>query len=440
MSSRLRAGLILIPLALGGCSLWDDWFGIQKTPLPGKRIALQETVVGLEIAPTGAPSVSLPPATEVTSWPQSGGLPSHVMENPALGEQLTRVWSSSIGAGGGYRARLTAPPILAANLVFTMDSDAVVSAFDAATGRQAWSRVTEDPEDRSTNVGGGIAFDDGIVYAATGRAELLALDAATGTVKWRARLPAGARGAPTIAAGKLFIPLIDSQFVAVSATDGAKIWSYQGSSAHPVVLGAPAPAFADGLLIAGFAAGDIVGLVPASGAVVWSDSLAANRGRNSLADVSSISGRILVKNGRAYAVSLGRQLAAFDARNGRRLWDRAVASAETPWIAGNFIYVTLADGRVAAIAALDGQVAWVTQLDTFANMEKKKDPITWLGPVLAGGRLRVAGSNGTMLDLSPTTGQILATTTLPGPAALTPIVAGGTLYIVTNDGTLTAFR
>ena len=440
MSPRLRAGLIVLPLALGGCSLWDEWFGIDKPPLPGTRIALATGASGLEIAPSGGPKVTIPPAADVPASPQSGGTPAHVLENPALGAQVARVWSSSIGAGGGYRSRLTAPPLVAAGRVFTMDSDGVVTAFDAASGSQAWSRVTEDDEDRSTNVGGGIAFDDGTVYAATGRAEVLAIDAASGTIKWRARLPAGARGAPTVAAGKLFIPLIDSQFVAVSTADGSKSWSYQASSTHPVILGAPAPAFADGLLLVGSPAGDIVALYPPSGAVIWADSLAAGRGRGSLADVASISGRILIKSGRAYAVSLGQQLAAFDARNGRRLWERAVSSSESPWLAGDTLYVTTADNRVAALSVIDGQVAWVTQLDSYENMEKKKDPISWLGPVLAGGRLRIAGTNGTMLDLSPTTGQILATTPLSGPAAITPVVAGGTLYIVTNDGTLTAFR
>ena len=34
-----RRSALLAPLALGGCGLWDDWFGTNKTPLPGKRRA-----------------------------------------------------------------------------------------------------------------------------------------------------------------------------------------------------------------------------------------------------------------------------------------------------------------------------------------------------------------------------------------------------------------
>lgn len=435
----LRVALVL-PLLLGGCSLWDDWFGTPKVPLPGTRIAILAPTTGLEIAKTGVPKITLPAPAVNAEWPQSGGVPSHSMEHPAAADGLNRVWGSGIGAGGGYRRKITAQPIIAGGRVFTMDSDAVVAAFDAGTGRQAWSLSTQESEDRSTNVGGGIASDGGVVYAATGRADLLALDAATGAVKWRVRLPAGARAAPTVAAGKLFIPLLDSQLVAYAAADGVKSWSYQASTVEPIVLGLPSPAFADGLLLAGFGSGDLVALNPLSGAVVWAESLAASRGRNSLADLSTIRGRMVIKAGRVYAVSLGQQLAALDLRSGRRLWEREVSSAETPWVAGDWLFIASLGGQIAAISLLDGQVAWVTQLDTFENMEKKKDPIRWLGPVLAGDRLVVAGTNGVAFALSPYTGQVLGREKLSGGAALAPVVAGGTVYIVTDDAALTAYR
>ncbi len=427
-------------LALGGCSLWDDWFGQEKVPLPGERERVLIPSTGLELSAGAAPRVTLPPPATNADWPQAGGLPSHAMEHPALADQIGRAWTGSIGAGGGYRRKITAQPIAAGGMVFTMDSDAVVTGFDAASGSRRWSTSTEDEDNRSTNVGGGIAFDGGTVYAATGRADLVAIDAASGAIRWRARLPAGARAAPTVGDGRVLIPLFDSQVIGASASDGARLWTFQGSQAEPVVLGMPSPALAAGLLVAGFGSGELVALNPASGAVVWSESLAARRGRTSLADLSSVRGRAVVKDGRVYATSLGQQLAALDLRSGRRLWEREVGSAETPWVAGNFLFVVTADARAVAISVIDGQVAWVTQLDAFENMDKKSDPIRWLGPVLAGDRLVVAGTDGTALSLSPYTGQVLGTQKLSGRASVAPIVAGGTLYIVTDDATLAAYR
>ena len=429
---------VLLPL-LAGCSFYDDWFGAEKAPLPGNRVAVLAASAGVQPAKSGV-KVTLPAPASSDVWAQAGGNTAHVMEHPALRDAVSRAWSGSIGAGGGYRRKITTQPIVAAGLVFTMDSDAVVSAFVAGSGAAAWNVTTQSDDDRSTNIGGGIAFDDGVLYVATGRADVLALGAADGKIKWRARLPSAARAAPTVAAGKLFIPLLDNQIVAVAVADGARAWSYQGRSAEPVVLGLPSPAYGDGLLLAGFGSGELVALNPQSGAVVWVDSLAASRGRNSLADVSTILGRTAIKSGRAFAVSMGQQLAALDLRSGRRLWERDIASAESPWIAGDWMFVVNNDALVIAVSLLDGQAAWVTQLDGFQNMTKKKDPIRWFGPVLAGDRLILAGSNGVAVSLSPYSGQVLGTQALAGPAAVTPVVTGGTLYIVTDDGSIVAYH
>lgn len=434
----LRAALLL-PL-LGGCSLWDDWFGLEKAPLPGTRVSVLTATTGLQLAKPGALKVALPAPAATAEWPQAGGNTAHVMEHPALRDSIAQAWSSSIGTGGGYRRKVTAQPVVAGGRVFTMDSDGVVSAFDAKSGAQAWRVVTQADDDRSTNIGGGIAFANGVVYAGTGRADALALDAATGTVKWRVKLPSPARGNPTVAAERVFVPMLDNELTALSIADGKSQWSYQGRSAEPMVLGLPAPAYGDGLLLAGFGAGELVALNPLSGTAIWVDSFAAARGRNSLADVSTILGRTAIKSGRAYAVSMGQQLASVDLRSGRRLWERTVSAAESPWVAGDWLFLVTTGNQVVAFSLVDGQAAWATQLDTFENPEKKKDPIRWFGPVLAGDRLILAGSNRVAVSISPYTGQILGSEKLPGPASVSPVVADGTLYLVTDDGSLVAYR
>ena len=86
--------------------------------------------------------VVLPPPAPNADWPQAGGVPSHDMGHPALAGTVGEAWSARIGAGGGYRRKLTAQPVVSGGRVFTMDSDAVVSAFDVATGHRAWDLET----------------------------------------------------------------------------------------------------------------------------------------------------------------------------------------------------------------------------------------------------------------------------------------------------------
>jgi hypothetical protein len=85
-------------------------------------------------------------------------------------------------------------------------------------------------------------------------------------------------------------------------------------------------------------------------------------------------------------------------------------------------------------------VAWVADLPRWGDEEKQSDPILWFGPILAGDRLIVAGTNEDALAVSPYTGEILGQQALSGAAALGPIVASGTILIVTNAGRLIALR
>ena len=75
------------------------------------------------------------------------------------------------------------------------------------------------------------------------------------------------------------------------------------------------------------------------------------------------------------------------------------------------------------------------------NPKKQKDPISWIGPLLASDRLIVAGSNGQVLSLSPYSGKILGEIQFKKTnVAVPPIAAGKTVYMVTNDGALLAMR
>jgi outer membrane protein assembly factor BamB len=321
-----------------------------------------------------------------------------------------------------------------------MDSDARVTAFNAKTGARVWRAETEAEDDRSTNVGGGLSTDGHTLFATTGRGEAVAFEAASGKVVWRKSLTTAARGAATFADGKLFVPTLDDTVVALSAADGSRLWSHQATTTDTAVLGEPAPAYADGLVVAGFGSGDLIALRAASGTVAWADSLASANGRNSLIDLSSVRGLPVIHEGAVFAGSLGGLLLSLDLRTGRRLWQREVATDQTPCVVGDWVFIVSAEQQIAALSRSDGAVTWLTQLPRFADEEKRTDPLRWLGPIAVGDRLIVAGTNESALSVNPYNGKILGEQKLRGAASVAPSFADGTLFIITDDGTIAAFR
>jgi outer membrane protein assembly factor BamB len=290
-------------------------------------------------------------------------------------------------------------------------------------------------------VGGGLCWDSGTLYAVNGLSELLALDPVKGGIKWRHGLDVPARSAPTLAEGRIFLTTIDSKLLALSPDDGHLLWSYQSTATPTTVLGAPAPAYAQGIVVAGFSSGEIAALRGETGAIIWTDGLGISEGRSTLVDFLAIRGEPVINNGQVFVTGLGGLTIAADLLTGRRVWERRAASSNTPWIAGSWLFMISTDQEVGALNIDDARIAWVASLPRWADPDKKKDVITWYGPVLAGERLIVLGSNSEARWLNPLTGETVTTQPLSeAPAPFPPVVVDGTMLVVTDDGKLTAWR
>jgi outer membrane protein assembly factor BamB len=440
-----RRAALLLPLAATGCSLWDRWFGEAKEKLPGTRLPVLAPKRGLNVDNPVSRPVSVPAPQPLAAWPQAGGDATHAPGNIAVGDKVGRAWSASIGTSAGYRRKITARPVAAAGRVFTMDADANVSAFSLKDGGQIWRIETVGPDDDSTNVGGGVSVDPaaggGTVYAANGLGVVAALDMATGKQRWRVTLPTPARAAPTFADGRLYVPTIDDRLIALAQDTGKTIWTYQDPPQATTILGLPSPAFAEGLVVGGFGSGDLVCLRAATGESTWTDGLGSVHAGASLADLSSVRALPVISQEAVFGVSLGGLIVSIDLRSGRRLWEREITSLETPYLAGDWLFVVTPDAQLAALNRVDGQVAWVSQLPMLEDpTDKSSKPVHWVGPVMAGSQLLVGGTSEAMLVVNPLNGAIAGRIEMPGKVALTPSVVEGTVLVVTDNGMLTAFR
>ena len=149
----------------------------------------------------------------------------------------------------------------------------------------------------------------------------------------------------------------------------------------------------------------------------------------------------VIEDDQVYVAGYGGQMAAIERVRGVRTWDLDLGSTQTPWVAGDFIYVLTTRGEVVCLLRENGRIRWVSPLPRLTDPDDPaSSAITWSGPILVGDRLLIVGSNGEALSMSPYNGEILGRLELPGPVLIAPIAAGGRVYILTEDAELLAYR
>lgn len=429
-----RAAALGLPLALTACGFLG---GNEAPPLPGKRINIMSSASALTVDPTLTQAVTLPTPVAGLQWAQQGGNAAHDPGVGTIGAKLSQIWSADIGEGTAYRHRIPNPPVVADGMVFSMSADGQVSAFTLKTGDNLWRTYVRPKGSRSFDVGGGVSYDNGFVYAATGFGEILCIDAKSGTIRWRKPLGSPARTAPTIAGSHIYVSLIDSSIVGLDLHDGSTLWTRQARNPLTGVLGLPAPAVSGSIVVAGFGSGDFLAMNTDSGEVLWSDNLGATG--SGLSQLSAIVGMPVIDQNRVFVGSLGGIMLSIDLPTGRRLWERDFASDQSPFLAGDWLFVLSTDQQLAALSAATGQVKWVHQMPPFKNMKKLRNPIYWWGPVVAGGSLILASNDKHLAVVDAATGTVTDTLDLPAPAAAQPIVADGLILVTLRNGDLIAF-
>ncbi len=426
---------LFLPLALGACDK-------TKVPLPGQRVSVLQLDRDLAVDPALADvSVQLPRPYVNDAWAQAGGNQAHAMYHLAAGNGvLGQAWSASIGSSADSANRLLAEPVVADGMVFTLDAESLVSAYSASGGGRAWSSDLTPEVDDDDLFGGGVAVAEGKVFVTTPFAKLIALDERSGAKLWEVDAPAPMRSPPAVSDGRIFTLTIDNQLVVYATDDGRRLWSNAGVEEAAGLLGGTTPAVLGDVVVAAYTSGELLAFDVVSGRSLWSDSLAGKSRGDAVAALTDIRGRPVIDRDLVIAIGNGGVMAAIDLQRGGRVWDASLGGTQSPWVAGDFIYVLTNNSEVICLARGDGRIKWIQQLPKFEDPVDHEDPIYWSGPVLAGDRLLVTGSNGVAVSISPYSGDVLGKQELPDSSHLPPVVANQTVYILSDDARLIALR
>lgn len=425
---------------LAGCGIVGGKKGGPKTPVVGNRVSILTNEQGVEVDPTLADVlVSLPEAYANDQWSQPGGSPSKAMGHLALSASPANAWSISI-EGSTPRARLASSPVIANGKLYVIDAGARVIAFDAASGAKLWQTALPAEGSGRALFGGGVSIVDDKIYASTGVGDVAALNAANGSILWKKRPGGPLRGAPTLANGHVYVMGQDNQVFALNQTDGEVQWTDSGTLQVTGVFGVAAPAAAQGTVIAGYSSGELTAYRYENGRTLWGDALSRTSISTAVASLTDIDANPVIDRGRVFAIGQGGRMASYELVSGQRLWEINIAGISTPWVAGEWVFVVTSDAKLLCVARATGKIRWISQLRRWEKEKKKTNAIRWSGPVLAGGRLILVSTHGDLNYVDPATGTVQSEVDMKRSMSLPPIVANNTLYILADDGKLTALR
>ena len=325
-----------------------------------------------------------------------------------------------------------------------MDSEHTVSAV-SSSGQILWQKSMVPARERSGQAqGGGLAAADGRIYVASGYGRLTALDAATGAEIWEQRLGNTATGAPTVAGGLVYLTSGDSRAWALEAGNGRIRWQIDAPENIANVAGAPAPALSDKAVIFAFGNGAVQSAFRQGGMRMWSADVVGSRIGSALAQVGDITGGPVIAGDTVYVGNHSGRIVAFRVGNGERLWTARMGARGPVWPAGDSVFLVSDKNQLVRLDANSGEQIWAVDLPGYEPVrrpQRRRDSAyAHYGPVMAGGRLVLASSDGLLRSFDPASGALIAATEVPGGATTAPAIANGTLYVVTKTGQLAAYR
>jgi len=443
--------LVLSTLIISSCSSVHDLVPeTVSNVLPGKaneeeilqgerRSVLKNSsqALGVDIDASASP-VIIPQAFVNANWAQPGGRASNSIEHLALNAQPKNLWNINAGSGSSNDGRLTASPIVVGNFIYVLDTRATVHAFSTTNGGALWSvALTPKDEEDDEGFGGGIAAGDDKLFVVTGFGTVAALDLSSGKKIWSKELGVPIRSAPTAKDGRVYATTVNNEVFAFNTADGELAWKFRGVSESAGLLASTSPAVSGGYVVVPYSSGDIVAFREADGTPVWTDSLSKTGSLSSLAQMNDISGRPVIFGGQVYAISHGGRFTALDLKTGKRIWARDISGVQTPWVAGDSIFIVTLENQVMALSRSSGKVRWIISLDDIVKGEGR---MHWSGPVLAGDRLWLVSSTGQAVTLSPQSGKNIGTISIGSSMFIPPVVANNTIYFLTDNANLIAMR
>jgi len=337
-----------------------------------------------------------------------------------LAAPLSLLWRHTGRAAHGNPAS----PVFADGTVF-FASGGSLFALNAGDGTTKWQYPADGKA--TTFIGATPALAGGALYVNDDNGQAYKIDAASGKLLWTAKIGGALRSSPVVSGNAVLFGSGNAHCYALDTGTGQVLWDQATDGAVTT-----SPTVTGGLAVFSSSDNNVYSLSLRTGKKAWSVPFDADP---SLSPV--------VYDGTNLYVTAGDTVYGLNPSNGARrsTFKLPTNLSAPPTVSGDGVYVITQTNTLFGLTA-GGRERWRATLDSAVSAP----------PLLAGGLLLVPTQPDVLSGYDANSGALVwryvfqASATDSQPKAETagvfaaPIVAAGTLYVVSDDGSLSAFR
>jgi outer membrane protein assembly factor BamB len=384
MRTGIRLALIpVLVLSLAGCQTLRDWFSTDTDLLPPAEL--------IEFQPSIA---------------------------------FSERWS--VDTGDGRAKRLAAlRPFLSGGEIWVADHEGQITAVDASSGD-----IVREFETEMALSAGPAVYED-LLLIGTFDGELVALDRQSGQERWRAPLSSELLSFPILHDGIVVARAIDGRTFGFDRADGARLWVYDRSIPLLTLRGNSDPLARGGEVFIGYDDGTVVSLDVADGVLNWEQRVGIPEGRSELDRLADIDGPMVIVGTDLYVATYADRTAALAVESGRILWVEDLSSFSGLSLQRTTLAAVDGDDTVWLVDRRNGSALWSD--DRLLRRDLTR-------PVFFQDYLIVIDFEGYLHAYDQDSGDFVGRERVLDEApAAAPLVLGDLLYVLDEDGTLSAW-
>jgi len=339
---------------------------------------------------------------------------------------IKKLWGDNVGGGKKQvKLRLGLGPALDNGVVFAASDKGEVVAVAVASGKQLWVKKLKLP------LSAGPAAGFGLVVVGSSKGAVIALDPASGTQRWRTQVNSELLSAPAIGEKVVVLRSVDGRLRGLDAATGKELWQVEQQVPRLSLRGTATPVIAKELAISGFDNGKVMAVSLATGDTVWDSALASPHGRTELERMVDIDSAVRVVGDNVFAAGFQGRTAMLALDSGQIWWAHDMSSYRGLYVDDENLYVTQSDGKVLAMRQRDGSEIWTNDRLKLRGVST---------PVETSTAVVVGDYQGYLHWLDKATGTLVARERVAKfRISNSPVATGDTVVVLDDNGQLAAY-